>query len=398
MGSMITLGIDRFEIDWGKNNRFIDHSCLFLPTDVAQIPYYDSEGTVEKKEGFSRKLNSIKSRLDLLGYSLNSLKTKYQEEIELVPYYYPDVNITFDQYKKIITKINIQKVELDEENADYNIGEFISRYIFCDPEIKKHLPEGIKIDSDLGAFFENLDPYITLRLLAENDTNSDSLVQWRYTDVVEGGWVTQDEIVKPLNSESKVLVVTEGSSDSYIIERVLKELRPDIADFFNFIDMEEHYPFTGTGNLFKFCQGLSRINIQNQILVVFDNDTAGVEKFNLTSELSNPKNLCFCKLPDHEIFQNFNTIGPSGESQENINGSAVAIECFLDLNSVSPKDRYVRWTSFNRKLARYQGECEGKDKIVRAFKKGNLNDGSYDVSMLEFLIDCLVSNWITKSA
>jgi len=127
-------------------------------------------------------------------------------------------------------------------------------------------------------------------------------VQWRYADVVDGGWVNRDEIVTPLPDASKILVVTEGSSDSFIIERAMATLSPDIADFFHFVDMEEHYPFTGTGNLFRFCQGLSRIKIQNNVLVIFDNDAAGVEKFEQSRNLIKPKNLHICRLPDHEFF------------------------------------------------------------------------------------------------
>jgi hypothetical protein len=40
MGSMIHLAVGRLEIDWGKNNGFTDHSPLFQPTDLAQVPYY----------------------------------------------------------------------------------------------------------------------------------------------------------------------------------------------------------------------------------------------------------------------------------------------------------------------------------------------------------------------
>ncbi len=29
MGSMITLGIGKMELEWGKNNMFNNHSCLF---------------------------------------------------------------------------------------------------------------------------------------------------------------------------------------------------------------------------------------------------------------------------------------------------------------------------------------------------------------------------------
>lgn len=40
MGSMITLGIGRMELDWGKNNLYKDHSALFQISDVQLIPYY----------------------------------------------------------------------------------------------------------------------------------------------------------------------------------------------------------------------------------------------------------------------------------------------------------------------------------------------------------------------
>ena len=78
MGSMITLGIGRMEIDWGKNSFFRDHSVLFKPSDVKPIPYYyvdmdSDEPIIELKEGYARKLSSIKSRLDLLGYDLASI-------------------------------------------------------------------------------------------------------------------------------------------------------------------------------------------------------------------------------------------------------------------------------------------------------------------------------------
>jgi hypothetical protein len=397
VGSIIRLGIDKFEIDWGKNNFFRDHSSLFLPSDVAQIPYYYADGVVEVKEGLSRNLGSIKKRLELLGYSSQSLARQYEEHLEMVPDYYPKVPISFEQFRSIIEAIDIGKVALDPEYDDYDLGEFISRYIFQDLEIRRHLPTDIDIDRDLGTFFENLDPYFTLRLLAENDANADRLVQWRYADVVEGGWVDRDEVVTPLSNDSKILIVTEGSSDSFIIERAMATLQPDIADFFHFVDMEEHYPFTGTGNLFNFCKGLSRIKIQNNILIIFDNDTAGIEKFNECQHLIHPKNMHICKLPDHKDFENFRTVGPNGSSTENINNAAVAIECFLDLSKTNQLLSCVRWTSYNRKMGRYQGELEDKESHVRTFKKANLTGGSYDTTRLQFLLDYLVDEWVANA-
>ena len=65
---MITLGIGRMEIDWGKNNAFTNHSCLYTDKDIKQIPYYYYDSNSEKeivkyKEGLSCKLSVVKMRL-----------------------------------------------------------------------------------------------------------------------------------------------------------------------------------------------------------------------------------------------------------------------------------------------------------------------------------------------
>jgi hypothetical protein len=120
MGSMITLGIDKFEIDWGKNNFFTDHSALFLPSDVDLMPYYYADDVVEMKEGLARKLSSIKRRLDLLGYSPRTLARKYEEHLDMVPDYYPDVSIPFEQFRSTVSSIDLENVSLDSEFSDYD--------------------------------------------------------------------------------------------------------------------------------------------------------------------------------------------------------------------------------------------------------------------------------------
>jgi HEPN/Toprim N-terminal domain 1 len=82
MGSMINLAVGRLEIDWGKNNGFVDYSALFQAGDVAQIPYYcageeikgadggpDWEVITELKEGLSKPLALVIDRINLLGYT-----------------------------------------------------------------------------------------------------------------------------------------------------------------------------------------------------------------------------------------------------------------------------------------------------------------------------------------
>ncbi len=175
----------------------------------------------------------------------------------------------------------------------------------------------------------------------------------------------------------------------------IDQIYPDISDFFDFVDMKENYPFTGTGNLYNFCVGLCRINIQNNIIAIFDNDTAGLEKYHQSQSLQKPDSFVITKLPDCPEFSSICTLGPQGSSMENINGRAVAIECFLDFGSVQ-KSPCVRWTSYNKNERQYQGELESKDEYVRAFKQCDLTDGSYDTSKLEFLIEYIISQWTDR--
>ena len=106
----------------------------------------------------------------------------------------------------------------------------------------------------------------------------------------------------------RFLVVTEGSSDAAILRKALDMLRPTIADFFYFVDMQEGYPFSGTGNLSNFCKGLLSIGILNKTLVVFDNDAEGVLKAGQVSSLKCPSNLGVLILPDLPSLINMNTL------------------------------------------------------------------------------------------
>lgn len=188
------------------------------------------------------------------------------------------------------------------------------------------------------------------------------------------------------------MIVTEGSSDAYIIKKTLDSLYPDISDFFTFIDMERNYPFTGVGNLYNFCCGLMKIGVLNNIIVIFDNDVAGNEKYKRLMEMPQMKNLLITKLPQSPFFDSMKAIGPQGTSIHNINGVAVSIECFLDFASYG-KPPIIRWISYNEKTQQYQGALQNKDQYVRAFKTANLLSGTYNTEKLKILIDYLLNQW-----
>ena len=382
MGSIISLGIGRFEIDWGKNSFFVNHSSLFLPGDIKPVPYYYADDRKEMRPGYARHLSSVVRRLELLGFTLSACRRYFTEATEGAPEGYPEPAISFDLFARALANVNVDKMRLPDEPEHYDLGEYVAQNILNDPEFTQTAPELESLTRDDGTFFENLHPYVILRLLAESPNNLEKDVCWRFADLVEGGWVQQNELYEPLSDQDRYLVVTEGSTDTAILKKTLPLLQPDVVDFFEFVDMSQNYPFTGTGNVVNFCRGLAKIRIQNRVIVVLDNDTAGRAAFDSIRQLNLPPNLRVMTLPAIDEMQECHTLGPTGDSVEDVNGRGVSIECFLDLRYGPKGTPSVRWTGYNSALDAYQGELVNKDGYVRASLKAIGQDQRYDLTKL----------------
>lgn len=400
MSTLLNLGIGNMELDWGKNMAFNNFSELFQVSDIKMIPYYylDSDDIKrEMKEGYSKKLSDIKERLNMLGYTLDKIEIMYKDmvkEFERMGY---QIILSYENFFSILYTLDIPKINtlasaVEYEANGFDIGEYVRVCIFPSLDFLKKCTNS---EFELSYFLESIDSNIILRILAENKENKDYEIQWRFLDAIENGWITREALLADLSIMHKILIVTEGSSDSFILKRTIDALYPNISDFFDFVDMDKNYPFTGTGSLYNFCEGLCRINIQNNMIVIFDNDTAGMEKYHKSKKLNKPDTLIIIKLPDLEVFMNIPTIGPQGESIENINGRAVAIECFLDFDSVK-EETCIRWSSYNQYEGEYQGALIDKDKYVRSFKRCNLLDGSYNTTKLKYLVNYIVEQWINR--
>lgn len=397
MGSVITLGIEQMEIDWGKNNIFTNHSNLFQKKDFKYVPYYyvkDEELIEIEKEGYSKKLSSVKKRLNLLGYDLRGIENKFNENlVYLMNLYGREYSFSFENFYSAIINIDISKINMTASSYfnEYDLGEYVKKCILEEIESIKNLK--LDLDYGLDELLENLSPYIILRILAENEKNKDYSLIWRTADIIENGWAIEDDLTPNLPSEQKITIVTEGTSDRDIIKETINNLYSDISDFFEFIDMEKNYPFTGTGSLGNFIKGLSKIHIQNKVLVILDNDTAGIETLKKLEDIKRPNNLHVVTLPEYESFKKIKCLGPEGTSYGNINGRAVSIEAFLDFKSVS-EEIYVRWRNYNKKTESYQGVIEPKKALIKAFHSQFSKE--YDTKKLEYLIDYILESWIKK--
>lgn len=383
MGSMIKLAVGLLEIEWGKNNGFADHSMLFQgETDIASVPYYyagDDEHAVitEYKEGLSRPLNLVNQRLELLGHSIEVARQEFEELAELNGFDLSEH--PFEQLQSALAEVDVTRLSPNYGEGGEDFGKFFRREI--SPRV------GLDDDWGFSQGMENLSAWTILRLLAANPSAQQLPVTWAFNDVEQGGWAPREEFVRSLDPSSKFLIVTEGSSDASIIRHGFKLLRPQVADFFSYVDMEEGYPFSGTGNLIRFVQGLISISILNDVIVLFDNDTEGRAAFLRCSQLNLPSNMRVRKLPDLPEFNAFPTVGPTGEVLSNINGTGAAIECYLDINL----EGKVRWGGFNQDLQTYQGVLINKQQPMREFLDQKQPRSNYDYSKIERVLDMLIS-------
>jgi hypothetical protein len=396
MGSMIHLSVGRLETDWGKNEGFHDHSPLFQPTDLAQVPYYyvDEENphkdgggedeynlVTEYKDGLSKPLGEVIERINLLGHTLAYARREFEFLSHLNSF--DTEKFKFDQLAEALATVYVQSVSADYGEGE-DFGKFFRRYIFERLGLKNIVDDPDYVRYHAGEGMENLSAYTVLLLLARNLSASTLPVNWQFADVEYGGWARRDQFIKPLDQSNRFLIVTEGSSDAGIIRHAFKLLKPHLADFFNFVDMNEGYPFTGTGNLYNFTKGLISISVQNNVIIVYDNDAEGVFSFNRTTKLNIPANMGVLKLPDLPEFQAFTTIGPSGQHLADINGRGAAIECYLDVGP-SP---VVRWNNYNKELGVYQGELVSKGDVMNRFYSLSEPEDGYDLSKIT-AVECI---------
>lgn len=387
MGLNATLRIGRMELDWSHKMSPQNHSKLFLPTDKKIAAYYYDNDVIEDKEAFVCVLKNCKGRLELMGFTLEYCKQEFEWLKSLEGEYYEKINlISFEQYAKALAAVDLSKLNPNfEDYGDFDYGEFVAKIVFQLDEFNKIIPLR-EIGKSEGIFFTNLSSYLNLRLLLENPLNQNQELVWCFLD---GEAINEDlekaKIYSGVDPVDKFLLVTEGSSDSFVIQKCFELLRPDISDFFYFIDMKENYPFTGVGNLFNFSKGLKAIGVLNKVIIIYDNDAEGVSKFEETLKLSLPQNMAVMTLPDLPEFQLFPTIGPSGISKENINGKAASIEVYLDIDQNSSFLPKVRWTNYVEKIQQYHGALERKNDYLKAFKSIT-KKSNYNFSKLEIVL------------
>lgn len=414
MGTSIELRIAGISLSYSKNHMGLDFGFLFQDGDETRrkldgidYEYYEEHPEMdadlaEHEALFARPLARVLPRLRLLGATIETARAEYEavisEALEIASYGAPPEEpnlLTFDEYCSLACRYPLSALE---DGAEFDDDERAKGKLVSDEDFQR-LPWTENSDmfwsetSYFGAKVAILSASSMLQVFALNPANLNVDVVWEFGPLVHSGWEPRTLFQPGARRKQKVLIATEGASDARIIKRALDILRADVADFFDFVDVDERHHFWGTGNLVKFAEGLLRIDIHNKVLFVFDNDAEGVDAYRKLDALNLPPNMRSMLLPNLDEFCQFPALGPEGVSVTDINGRAAAIECYLDLNLPTYPPAQVLWSNYKKDIDAWHGALQFKETYQKKFYDQlpeTLREGPYDTSKLLKLLDAMI--------
>ena len=170
---------------------------------------------------------------------------------------------------------------------------------------------------------------------------------------------------------SRTVIVTEGRSDSWILQESMQLLFPHLASSFTFMDFEGFRVGGGAGALANLVKAFAAAGIANRVIAVFDNDTAAHAALASLSRVRLPANIRLLSLPELDLLRSYPTLGPGGLTHLDVNGMAASIELYLGhdvLGDGAGSFQPVQWTGFEQSMGRYQGEVLGKVELHQRFE------------------------------
>lgn len=209
--------------------------------------------------------------------------------------------------------------------------------------------------------------------------DDDAPVVLDYTELVGEGYYEADDELRKLALEElsqdfvvnqKIIVLTEGSSDTRILEQTLSVLYPQLVDYFSFVDFTGSNLRGGAGSLVSTIKAFVGAGIQNRTVALFDNDTAASEALRGLSNVTLPNNIKVLRLPSLDFARSYPTIGPHGKVNMDINGLACSIEVYLGKDILTNGNGElvpVQWTGYSRIMSQYQGEILDKSRLQKSY-------------------------------
>jgi|688.fasta_scaffold318761_1 hypothetical protein len=403
MGSYCELKVGGYDIYSTKSQIDPFMAAIFRESDrrVRRV-HYDAYYTDPLEDAdlvdcheYAVTAQQLKDRLDLMGFTLEKTRQVFNEGVNQViattqefmedsgedmqDYYRKELtqltelqNAGFERWVATIRNIlekNISKYLLGEE-IDKTLDNLSLMVLDYDNHFQEDLYYGFP-NAGLGNF---------LRAITEA-VSPETEIALNLTSLIYGGYYQENDKIcqNTLDGElsqirpfQKVIVLTEGKTDSTILSRALHLLYPHLESYLSFMDFGLAKAEGGASALVTTTKSFAAAGISQKIIALFDFDAAGVAYYQVLERINNlPSNIKPLLLPHLPSAVNYPTIGPQGSAELDVNGRACSIEMYLGSQALMMEDGNptpVKWTALNSSTREYQGEIEAKDAVQKRFE------------------------------
>lgn len=334
MGSYACIKIGNYDFLMNKNS--FGGLLQFFSKEDQLVETVNEDGEDKKYYYYQSTVEKVKRVLDVIGYSIKSTQECFNEYFNYLTqedgYEFTNFTLeeihssfTFDLWTEAVKKyarllsINGYDYYDTAEKDKKECTSIAESFVLDSLAFMDNSYFGIDYD------YANLFSIFRVILDAFDDTTK---VVLDYTDLYLGGWCEET----PSNEEfevSKTIILTEGKFDVEVISGAMKLLYPELCKCFSFMNFTEYKVNGSTNFLTHYIKAFIAADVQNQVIAIYDNDSAGKAELINLSSLQIPSRFKILTLPDIEIANNYPTLGPGGNEVMNINGLACSIEFFL---------------------------------------------------------------------
>ena len=378
MGTYVSISIGSFDFLSSKNS-FGGLLFPFSQRDLKIEDAVDEDGEHYTRRYFSMPIANLKKILDASGSTVDIAKHDFEklkaEKLDFIQYCledgwcdtfglsYEDVsnNFTFENWYN--TALHYASIlSTDYHGLDQYRGGNLS---ITEKLLLDSLPCGEGFWGFKDIEFDGLSVF---RALLDAFPPEQSAIL-DYTYLYDSGWCgefpEEQEYEVP-----KTIILTEGKFDAEVISKSIDLLYPFMSKFYSFIDFSGYRVQGSTNFLTHYLKAFIASGIQNRVIALYDNDSAGLAELIDLDKFQTPDNFRILHLPDIDLARQYPTLGPNGEEYLDINGRACSIELFLGKDVLSENGGLipVHWKGYNDKTQTYQGEVMQKSLIQSKFK------------------------------
>ncbi|BCT91153.1 hypothetical protein LYSHEL_01770 [Lysobacter helvus] len=346
--------------------------------------YSDDAGQVETATEYACDTGAVVARLEIMGFTLTRARREFeagrQAELEMYKEWAaeePDATwfidkvevlkeLSFDEYLVALKMVIAEGLRPSPFDDCGRTGLSTAvKYVLEDNE------------EYLFGFFTS-DVRCLIRVACEVAQKPSEVAQ-DITDLIDGGYYDSNDSVCKQSIDSLTIghlenanriVLTEGVTDTVVLKASLELLYPHLAGYYSFLDFGGTRIPGGAGQLASLVKGFAGAGIGNRIIAIFDNDSAARDAIRSLAQLRLPSNIAVLRYPDIDLLRSYPTLGPSGNTNLDVNGLAASIELYLGVDVLARDDGSlapVQWKGYVEAVAGYQGEVLGKNELHAAF-------------------------------